>query len=484
MLNQSFSQDNFKIIFEIENRKGLFNKDYFSEAFHNEVIKLKEKRSEIKEYKKSDSVDEDILKLLMDEKSEVEKAKELHLEMDLQKYSVEVNQTNFNFKINSYTSSGNKPVSIYSIKNDAASFFAMKQLQHNIYRSFNVKQSNRYQIVKQLKLILSDSFPKYVVRTDIRNFYESVPQYLLLKTINENSLLSPKSKSLIGNLIYQYNYLTNQHNKELSMRSGIPRGAGASAYLAELYMKSIDNEIQSLDDVVYYSRFVDDIVIIFIPKRQQADNKYKYLSQVKDIINGKGLDLKDGSVPDEESKTHEYNLITKNHSGELNYLGYRYIINNSKLVDIKLSKNKKDKYKDRIEKIIDRFFIDSNFDSKEAHKLLIHRLNFITKNTKLYRPKKGLIGIYYTNSLIDKNCECLKELDQSLIDTIDIKLPKSKFPELNTRLKRFSFKEGFERKSFFNINSKSKFIPDLRSDREKEIRPRINNFEKIIAAWK
>jgi hypothetical protein len=62
----------------------------------------------------------------------------------------------------------------------------MKQLQYNVFRTFKVKQANRYQIVKQVKVLLQDKFPKFIIRTDIRSFYENVPQYELLKLIENN----------------------------------------------------------------------------------------------------------------------------------------------------------------------------------------------------------------------------------------------------------------------------------------------------------
>jgi len=47
MLDQSFSLENFKKIFEIENRKGNFESEFYSEEFHRLSNELKGKRKEI-----------------------------------------------------------------------------------------------------------------------------------------------------------------------------------------------------------------------------------------------------------------------------------------------------------------------------------------------------------------------------------------------------------------------------------------------------
>jgi len=53
MLNQSFSFENFKIIHEIENRKGNYYKDFYSEAYHIATALLKAKRKEYKVEKRN-----------------------------------------------------------------------------------------------------------------------------------------------------------------------------------------------------------------------------------------------------------------------------------------------------------------------------------------------------------------------------------------------------------------------------------------------
>jgi hypothetical protein len=482
MLNQSFSFENFKIIHEIENRKGDYYNDFYSDEYHITTLLLKAKRRECKVEKNKLVRDEAAYKLAFEQKQILEDSKENYLEIDLNRFSDEVTNSGFNFELTPFIPEpGSK--TIYTTRKDAVSFFAMKQLQYNIFRTFKVKQANRYQIIKQVKILLQDKFPKFIIRTDIRSFYENVPQYELLKLIENNSLLSPKSVSLIKNLLYNYNFLTNQLGVKEKLRKGIPRGVGVSPFLAELYMRKIDEEIKNIESVTFYGRYVDDIIIFFTPKSKHSSNNF--LDKVKKIIEDKGLKIKDGSIPAEISKTHTIDLLNSNtRTYNINFLGYKFKIVNLEYKGIELSDNKKDKYKERVTKSIDRYLNEQKYNGKEARKLLIHRLNYLTKNSRLHQPKKGLIGIYYSNSLLESDCESLKELDLMLQDVIDVKLPVAHYPNLNQRLKKNSFSKGFNEKSFYNINGKKKNIPDLRSAKYKTAKILTNNFERIVEAWK
>src|SRR5690606_38479209 len=105
--------------------------------------------------------------------------------------------------------------------------------------------------------------------------------------INDNQLLSPKSKTLIKSLFYSYNELTDQLKLPVEKRKGIPRGAGISANLAELYMREVDNKIKRLSNVTYYGRYVDDIIILFTPTWKMCLDDYK--TKVKEITDKSDL---------------------------------------------------------------------------------------------------------------------------------------------------------------------------------------------------
>ncbi len=476
MLDQSFSLENFKKIFEIENRKGNFESEFYSEEFHRLSNELKRKRREIKDYRSEGAItdDDDDLERLNEEKAQIEENKNEELENTLHELVETVNSKGFRFNFSKFHHE-NSGKDVFPVKKDAASFYTMKQLQHNINRTFRVKQSNRYLISKQVQGLLKDNFPKFVLRTDIKGFYENVSQEKLLKQINDNQLLSPKSKALINSLFYSYNELTDQLEKPASERKGIPRGAGVSAYLSELFMREIDNQIKRIDNVYYYGRYVDDIIIFFVPDWKMKIDDYK--NTINEIIESVQLKMN-------LSKTFTYDLEKNSSLMSIEFLGYVFEMKDLSYSRTYLSKNKKDKYVSRIEKTFDVFKKQSVYAPNEAYKLLIHRINYLTKNTRLHKPKKGLIGIYYSNSLVENDCEDLVYLDNELHKIIDEKLPIESFSNLNKKLKTYSFKDGFVNKRFFNINSKRKNIADLRPQVIKEAKKLNNNFERIISIWK
>jgi len=310
-----------------------------------------------------------------------------------------------------------------------------------VRKSFKVKQANRFAVVNQIKSLLIDDFPKVVLRTDIKSFYESIPHEKLLSRINDNPILSFLSKKLILKILSDF--LDKSESEE---KIGIPRGLGVSAYLAELYMRDIDKEIASLENVTYYARYVDDIIIVFSPTTNSKT--VSYLNKVKNIIEFEtGLKMN-------EAKTIELELIRGNAKNELSFLGYKFLFDNLKFQQIKLTDNKINKYKDRIGKTLTAFNEESKADAKHARKLLIHRFNFLTGNTRLENNKENvLVGIYYTNSLLTEKLEDLIELDQYLHTQIDSKIANL---TLRTRLKLFSFKKGFEKRTYVNFDSKRK----------------------------
>ena len=57
----------------------------------------------------------------------------------------------------------------------------LRKLNDNIKRIYKEEQANRRLIISQLKVLLEESCPKWIIRSDIKSFYES---------INHNRILS------------------------------------------------------------------------------------------------------------------------------------------------------------------------------------------------------------------------------------------------------------------------------------------------------
>ncbi|MCB0538080.1 MAG: RNA-directed DNA polymerase [Bacteroidetes bacterium] len=439
-MDQSFSVDNFKKILFYENRKGRnLEKEFFPLIFETtktitEINKKIHKRLRLK------IADDKVLAKLNEEKTSKKKLKQELIEKHLREVSEKLLDHKFKIAITK-VETDDKPV--YITTNTAENYFAIKKLQYNVRKSFKVKQANRFAIVNQINSLLTDNFPKIVLRTDVKSFYESIPHDKLLAKINDNPLLSFLSKKLIWKILKDYLVASGATDKV-----GIPRGIGVSAYLAELYMRDIDKEISSLKDVTYYARYVDDIIIVFTPTTNQKTPTY--IDQVKSIMEtGTGLKMN-------PTKTNELDLVKSNAVCELNFLGYQFQFKDLEFVQVKLTNDKMNKYKDRIINAIQEFNSHCRFDSRGARRILIHRLNFLTGNTRLENNKANvLVGIYYTNSLLSEPFDDLVALDNFLANEVDAHITNT---DLQRRLKLFSFKKGFEERKYVNFSSKTKRV--------------------------
>lgn len=509
MLNQSFSAETFQEIFDKENRKGKNIEELFKVDFDNSLIHLKKIQNITKDIKKES--DKSIRKVLYAERKTLKKEREsLILEVleetakDLPKKVNEINLINGPMF--------GKPT--YLLERNIQNFFMSKKVQWNILKTYKVKQANRYAILTQLINLLEDKFPKYIIRTDIKSFYESIPQTPLRSKINDDHLLSMLSKRFINRIFKEYNRLTSQTG--IVNPKGVPRGIGISPYLSELYMRQVDNKIKDLKDVVYYSRYVDDIIIVFTPEnkkiaQQQLDN---YKTNVKKIIEDSELEIND-------SKTKCYNLLNNlneihtstrqtndgveipisyiSNPKTIDFLGYKIgsekfnvhtTANNktktTETLSIDISNNKLNKYKNKIKLAFEEYKKKKNSNFKIAFKLVFSRIEFLTSNTRLRNNKaKVLIGIYYSNSFIN-NLQNLNKLDRSL------KYYLSRSGMSNTEkesFKKLNFTEGFISRKYIQIPLKKEIYRNHNSKRNDAVNATNNGvlrygLKEINSIWR
>ena len=464
MLDQSFSAENFRNIFQIENRKGNLKKDRFPDEYIDLILQIKLIKKEIKdklqEYKEG-KTDKAIYILFRDEKNqekeELNTKKEEVLFKYLKSISEKINDSHFKLEIKVDKEHYDKPV--YQLPKTEEVFYAMKQLQYNVRKTFKVKQANRYQILKQIKVLLNDDFPKYIIRTDIKEFYESVPQAKILATIDNNTLLTYQSKNFIKKILDEF-----ENKKESGEKGkGIPRGIGISAYLAELYMREIDTIIKSLQGVTYYARYVDDIFIVYTPNTKITDAGADFLKQIETTINVADLDLK-------KEKTKVINLQNKSKTfkEDLTYLGYKFSVISALAGEkieyktmINLSDDKIEKYKERMKHVFLAYNQDSKYNEKRARKNLFNSLRFFTGNFALINSKKGIkSGIYFSNNLLEiGNLKDLAQLQRYLKRLIYTELkPYEKLIFNREKFKKqienqFSFCDGFKNKTFHKFTT-------------------------------
>jgi len=356
MLDQSFSAKNFHTILVDENRKGNnLEKEFFEQeifnAFTKKIRDLNKKlkvnintfiNKDIKGRKPSKELFKRYKKYLRSIKQKLKKEKEKKTLELLEIVSKKVQENTFKFDLDTKIFKGK---TIYMVRNTPETYFTMKQLQYNFHKLYGVKQSNRFEIVNQVKCLLDDKFPKFIIRTDIKGFYENIDNRIILDKLNEDNLLSPTSKKFVKQILRDYEVISGNPKGK-----GIPRGIGISAYLAEYYMRRIDRKIKELHGLTYYARYVDDMIIIFTPTYEHEPiNYYEKLKVIIDSEQGISLNAK---------KTEKINLVLKEEKTSppysLDFLGYKYVFQNKpkkqhiESIKIYLTDNKIRRYKDKI----------------------------------------------------------------------------------------------------------------------------------------
>ena len=430
MLDQSFSSENFRRIFDYENRKGVYLAGSFFPDAHEKSKEIKRCKDELKvprkpaDQNKLEREKEKILKNAFKEVSDIATRKN---------FSVDLEQRDINGKKVYVTANSIGDYSGLSKEkrlNLAAQFFALKQTQKNISRLYKVKQADRYNIVCQLREALRGRFPKYIIRTDISRFYESIPRAPLIKKINEDNLLAYNSKKVIKQILYKYGTLSGESLK------GIPRGVGISAYLSELYMRELDEEMLKEPNILYYARYVDDIIIIY------ADTNPSRKSEAfSESIVSKGL-----TINQEKTSLIEVNGKTK-HS--INYLGYNFKFGTGD-VNVNITESKMGRYKKKIDLSFSDYEKNSKYNEKKARRLLVKRIKFLTGNTCLIGNKKNIrIGIYFSNKILTDH-SCLRGLDCYLTH----KISSLTIERVKNRLRKLSFQKGFDEKVFYKFSKK------------------------------
>ena len=118
---------------------------------------------------------------------------------------------------------------------------------------------------------------KYVCKTDVKSFYESIDQYLLMEMIND----TVRDRDL-RHYLYQIMHRCVEFGGEFrDIDNGISRGCPISPILGALYLSSLDEHFTNKD--VYYIRYMDDILILS-KTRWQNRTAIRQLNQILDTL--------------------------------------------------------------------------------------------------------------------------------------------------------------------------------------------------------
>ena len=366
----------------------------------------------------------------------------------LDKVVSEINKKEFDF--NSLNSFEVKNKRVWRTKSHKETLI-LRLTNSLLKKIFKVKQANRNLITNQITNLISSGQSYYILRTDIKNFYESVPYSKILKQIESDHIFSVQLKYILKKI----------KDKCLSQNKGLPRGICFSPTLAERFLREFDDSIRQNDSVFYYGRYVDDIIIFY-----KNNDKFN-LKKLKEYL--------PFELALNESKTIEFILNCRCHKfcicGNnckcsnkckckydatkdylLEYLGYNFTfsdipINSDKAKEVKitLATSKIKKMKTRIVLAVLDYLKSNNFN------LLEKRIQFLTSNYPVYETIENSnlkAGIYYSYPMINKFED---------LDNLDVYLKKLIFSKNNSlgnkinaaldetekqKIVKFSFKYG------------------------------------------
>lgn len=436
MLDQMFTAENFSRIYDAENRKGLDLASRYFPSLAPLTLAVRAKVQDIRDHRAARAtmnaeVFEATLFVLQNELAALKADKSAAVDALMDKISDKVIKPTFKIDLSKEDGPNGKPV--FCIDHEPETFFVIKQLQRNINRIYGVKQANRHDLVCQIRDMLGGSFPFELVRTDIASFYESIDRKKLLEKLDSDQLLSPASKKYIKQVLVSY-------GAKSGTTVGVPRGVGISAYLAELYLRDVDNAIRAIPGLVLYCRFVDDIVAVFA--RPPAGNSLgSYKDQIIDIFGTNRL-------VHNAAKTHEFTFPDPNPQ-DFEYLGYKFNINAGKC-EIAPSTAKVDKYRTRMNAAFDEYWLERSLRTRRAYRELIWRIKFLTGNTRLSNSKsRAATGIYYNNP-IATDLTSFGQLDQELKALIGNLHSSS----LQKKLKKLKFTTGFEQRRYHHFSAR------------------------------
>lgn len=328
-----------------------------------------------------------------------------------------------------------------------------RKLCLNIKETSKATSRGRAQIVSNLLLLLEEGVPFRVYRLDVKSFYESFKTSDVIAQVGKLAELSPLSKRLLHDLLGCHAALGG---------TGIPRGLALSAVLSEHLMHDFDHKVGRHSEVFFFSRYVDDIIIITSAREDSAI----FIRQIEKMLPS-GLRLN----PTKKQIKEAINRVNPKNPSDatvslfnFDYLGYSFLVgepvreknqppgNHHRTVAVDIAKNKINRFKTRISR---SFF---EFSKSGDWFLLRDRIKFLTKNFSVYNAKAGgkkIAGIFYSYPLASSNSEGIASLDEFLRNAILSKngrIASLSSPKLTGAQKRQllsnSFMEGHDKACF------------------------------------
>jgi hypothetical protein len=340
----------------------------------------------------------------------------------------------------------------------------LRKMSRNLSKLTQSRQSDRTNIIKSLRILLSEGHVTRVYKIDVKHFYPSVSRSFIISLFEGDKGFPPALlkvfKAFDGEL------------KRLGI-PGLPQGLGISATLAEYLMRSFDRAVRTQDQVYYYARFVDDIVVLSTGTEDPR--------QLKRVLQKKlptGLEFNHAKTHYDDFDQPFAKRGNADIEGSVDFLGYEFRIyqnernSDGKLerkVEVDISPKKVKRIKQRICLSALAFLEDRDFS------LLRDRLLLLSGNYNMYDKNKNIrrkVGIYWSYREASPNeSKALPDLDaflRKMVLSRNGRICSRLSGRLTDKQKRLllgiSFSRSFNERSFRHFN--------------------MNRLERLVGCWK
>lgn len=323
---------------------------------------------------------------------------------------IQNNKINFNDNIiKMYLKKDNTRRLIYNVSKESEAYIALKYLKKRLDTIKNIKYPDRNVVTRKVFSILANikQLSDYTIfKFDFKDYFNSISTEVILKKYISNSN------------IYRYEYDNFSRLCESYKRcyAGLP----VSNAMVEIISNDFDTRLKVLlndKGLIHYSRYVDDVLIIF--------NRKVNINYIKTIIEKLVQEIFEKSdVKINENKTV---WLYKNSQGSFNYLGYCFKQNNDGEFQFGISHNKISKHTKKLESIFDTYHLNNN------EELLRQRLLWFISRVVFYEPhdqfKDGwdAIGIIDTYQLLRNHLENLEPRTKQFLNKIIIDTAQQHF---------------------------------------------------------
>ena len=443
-----YTLQSFIALAENENRRGR-DISRLDPGVGHVTRALRERRerylTEIKKLDKNDPSRDELRESYRTERLELRRERDQAVEVAmngaLSRFEETLSAKKFRFGLAEGPKIGDKQTPTYRTNPALDIAYPAKQAADVVKRAARIDGSSRNSIIRALQDALDKKYPHAIYKLDVKQFFESIPHRNLMEKLARYPEIDAVSVGLIRCLLQEYELITGSD-------IGLPRGVGLSSYLSELYLSDFDTTLKTRPGVLFYARYVDDIVIVL--------EGHSQFVEVKDVV---ARELKLLQLKPNRSKTLEIetdDVGNYRQGKEIEYLGYRFSRSDGSLTT-GLTDRRKERRTARLEKAFQTWLAtspDADNPNSGHNGLLVDRVRYLAGNTKLLNSKSNVaIGLYFSNSALAPGSAELVELDGLLQDFL--KQHASRMPvKMRERMEQISFVGMFASQTFLRFRQK------------------------------